>query len=238
MHPTPLCPITGVPASRRIQSISAWLLIGLWRWSFRVATDHQLGKIGHFELWESPCGLAFFEPMLTGDEAFYLELYRRGDFHTMLNASILARTEFRYIAEIVRTGETVLDVGCGEAGLARHLPHATYVGLDPHYYATDTQRDIRNETISQQRSVAPRRIRRGLCLPCPRACRRSTRLCARPRNLHQTRRTSLCCGAEPRFGDNRNSEFCAECTAASSQLVERGCVAGASRPSRSADRSD
>jgi hypothetical protein len=67
MQPTPLCPITGVPASRRIQSISAWLLIGLWRWSFGVATDRQLGNIGHFGLWESPCGLAFFEPMLAGD---------------------------------------------------------------------------------------------------------------------------------------------------------------------------
>jgi len=149
MQPTPLCPITGVPASRRIQSISASLIIGLWRWSFGVATDHQFGNIGHFGLWESPCGLAFFEPMLTGDEAFYLELYRRGDFHRVLNASSLARAEFRYVAEIVRTGETVLDVGCGEGGLARHLRHATYVGLDPHSYTVGTQPDIRNETISQ-----------------------------------------------------------------------------------------
>ena len=30
---------------------------------------------------------------------------------------------------------------------------------------------------------------------------------ARPRNLHETLRTSLCCGAEPRFGNNRDSEF-------------------------------
>lgn len=61
---------------------------------------------------------------------------------------------------------------------------------------------------------------------------------ARPRNLHGTRRTPLCCGAEPRFGNNRDSEFRAECAATSSQAVERGCVAGVSRPSRSADRSD
>ena len=42
---------------------------------------------------ESPCGLAFFEPMLVGDEAFYLELYRRGDFHRALNAPGLARAD-------------------------------------------------------------------------------------------------------------------------------------------------
>jgi len=149
MQPTPLCPITGLPAIRRIQLISASLFIGLWRWSFGVATDRQLGNIEHFGLWESPCGLAFFEPMLVGDEAFYLELYRRGDFHSVLNASSLARAEVRRVAEIVRSGETVLDVGCGKAGLARHLPHATYVGLDPHSYAMGTRPDIRNETISQ-----------------------------------------------------------------------------------------
>jgi hypothetical protein len=80
MQPTPLCPITGLPAIHRIQSISASLLIGLWRWSFGVGTDRQLGNIEHFGLWESPCGLAFFDPMLVGDEAFYHELYRRGDF--------------------------------------------------------------------------------------------------------------------------------------------------------------
>src|SRR5262249_42610552 len=40
--------------------ISVSLLIGLWRWSFGVSTDRQLGR-----LWE--CGLAFFAPMLMGD---------------------------------------------------------------------------------------------------------------------------------------------------------------------------
>ena len=71
MPPTPLYPITGAPAIRRIQSISASLLIGFWRWSFGVATGRQLGNIEHLRLWEAPCGLAFFDPMLVGDEAFY-----------------------------------------------------------------------------------------------------------------------------------------------------------------------
>jgi len=156
MQPTPLCPITGLPAIRCIQSISASLLIGLWRWSFGVETDRQLGNIAHFGLWESPCGLAFFDPMLVGDEAFYRELYRRGDFHRVLSAPSLARAEFRHLAEIVRAGEMVLDVGCGEGGLAGYLPHATYVGLDPHSYSMGTQRDIRNETISKHTLSHPK----------------------------------------------------------------------------------
>lgn len=155
MQSIPLCPITGLPAIHRIQPISARLLIGLWRGSFGVATDRQLGKVEQFGLWESPCGLAFFDPMLGGDEPFYRELYRRGDFHRALNAPGLVRAEFRRAADIVQAGEKVLDVGCGEAGLACHMQHASYVGLEPHRYATAGEPDIRNETISQHAASHP-----------------------------------------------------------------------------------
>jgi SAM-dependent methyltransferase len=149
MPEIPLCPITGLPARRRIQSISGRLIIDLWRWAFRVAADRQLVGIAHFGLWESPCGLAFFEPMLAGDEAFYRDLYRRGNFHRQLTTPVLARGEFKRMAEMLRSGEKVLDVGCGEAGLARHLPYVTYVGLELHSCATAVGPDIRNETIAQ-----------------------------------------------------------------------------------------
>jgi hypothetical protein len=85
MQSIPSCPITGLPATRRIQPISARLISGLWRGAFGVSTDRQLADIDQFGLWESPCGLAFFDPMLEGDEAFYLDLYRRGDFHRALS---------------------------------------------------------------------------------------------------------------------------------------------------------
>src|SRR5260370_258980 len=147
MQSIPLCPITGLPAKRRIQSISARLISGLWRRAFGVSTDRQLDGVDHFGLWESPCGLAFFDPMLPGDEAFYLDLYRRGDFHRALSISRIARAEFRRIAELVRPGDKVLDVGCGEGALGPHLPHATYVGLDPHCYANAAELDVTIETV-------------------------------------------------------------------------------------------
>lgn len=147
MQAAPLCPITGLPATRRIQPISARLITGLWRGTFGVATERQLAGIEHFGLWESPCGLAFFDPMLAGDEAFYHELHRRWDFQRVLAAPGLARPEFLRLAQAVRPGEKVLDVGCGEGGLARHLPQATYVGLDPNSSAMASGLDVRNETI-------------------------------------------------------------------------------------------
>jgi SAM-dependent methyltransferase len=148
MQPIPLCPITGLPAARRIQPVSGRLIIGLWRGAFGISTERQLAGIEHFGLWESPCGLAFFEPMLAGDEAFYRELHRRWDFQRVLAAPGLARPEFKHVAEIVQPGEKVLDVGCAEGGLARHLPHATYVGLDPNFLTTAAGPDVRNETIA------------------------------------------------------------------------------------------
>ena len=148
MQTIPLCPITGLPARRRIQPISARLIGKLWQWSFGVATERQLAGIEHFGLWESPCGLAFFDPMLPGDEAFYLDLYRHGEFHRALNEGP-ERTEFRLIAQMVRPGAKVLDVGCGKAALARHLPHVIYVGLEPHRHAATTGADVRNEPLAQ-----------------------------------------------------------------------------------------
>lgn len=155
MQSIPSCPITGLPATRRIQPISRRLISGLWRGAFGVSTDRQLAGIDQFGLWESPCGLAFFDPMLEGDEAFYLDLYRRGDFHRALSVPRIARAEFKRIAELVRPGDKVLDVGCGEGGLAGHLSHATYVGLDPHCYANTAELDVRTETIAEHGKLHP-----------------------------------------------------------------------------------
>jgi SAM-dependent methyltransferase len=155
MQTAPLCPITGLPAVRRIQRISTRLLIGLWRGTFGVATERQLAGIDHVVLWESPCGLAFFDPMVAGDEAFYLELHRRGDFARVLSAPKSARAEFTRIAELAQPGEKVLDVGCGEGALAPYLPQATYVGLDPHAHAAAAEPDIRSEPLSRHAASHP-----------------------------------------------------------------------------------
>jgi len=143
----PLCPITGLPATRRIQQVSSALLIALWRASFGVSTARQLGAVERFGLWESPCGLAFFHPMIAGDEKFYRDFYRRLNKTSPWRNTLMQRSDFAKVAALIAPDEKVLDVGCGTAPFARHVEHAVYVGLEQNVAANSA--DVRSETASQ-----------------------------------------------------------------------------------------
>ena len=148
----PLCPITGLPAARRIQQVSSAFLIALWR-AFGVSTARQLSEVKRFGLWESPCGLAFFDPMIVGDEQFYQDFYGcLGQAGPWINA-LMPRSDFARVAALIAPDEKVLDVGCGTARFARHVEHATYVGLEQNVASTSA--DIRNETAAQHAAVHP-----------------------------------------------------------------------------------
>lgn len=149
----PLCPITGLPASRRIQQVSGALLIALWRASLGVSTARLLRDVKRFGLWESPCGLAFFHPMIVGDEQFYRDFYRRLGEGGPWRKALVPRSDFARVGALIAPGEKVLDVGCGTARFARHLEHAVYVGLEQ--YVATTSADVRSETVAQHAAAHP-----------------------------------------------------------------------------------
>jgi len=146
----PRCPVTGEPAARLIQLVSARFLRALWRWSHRTDAGPSLAGIARFHLWESPCGLAFFDPMRPGDAAFYRALYTRMGTHDRLSGERAHRHEMEMAARQVPAGATVLDVGCGGASFAAYLPRARYVGLDPVFAdAAPPGRTVLPETAEQ-----------------------------------------------------------------------------------------
>jgi 2-polyprenyl-3-methyl-5-hydroxy-6-metoxy-1,4-benzoquinol methylase len=151
----PLCPITGLPASRRIQAVSADLLTALWRHTFRVDATSSLHGIRRFTLWESPCGLAFFDPMRAGDGSFYAGLYNGMRFHEDMARQHAAREDFAYAASFIAPGQRVLDVGCGTGAFSRSIPQASYQGIDAHAdrYATDA--GILPQTVEQHAAQNP-----------------------------------------------------------------------------------
>jgi SAM-dependent methyltransferase len=144
----PLCPVTGLPAVRLIQSISSDLLNGLWRASFGVATAGQLGTGRRFGLWESPCGLIFFDPMIAGDRSFYRDLYTDFGKDGPWTEGTSERGDYTRAAALVKPQDRVLDVGCGAADFSRYVRQATYVGLDDNYLGVGAAADIRNESLA------------------------------------------------------------------------------------------
>ncbi|MGA0595019.1 class I SAM-dependent methyltransferase [Enterovirga sp. CN4-39] len=129
---TPLCPVTGEPAIRRVQWVSARLLADLWRYTLRVDARPSFRGTKRFGLWESPTGLYFFDPMRQGDAGFYTTLYSRlSDRYYPREGH--PRAEFRLAARHVAPGDRVLDVGCGFGAFRYEVRHAEYTGLDPHF---------------------------------------------------------------------------------------------------------
>ena len=151
----PPCPITGQAGSRLIQLIPSNLLIGLWKASFRVAAGAQLGAGRHFGLWESPCGLVFFDPMIAGDRDFYRNLYPAWTRDGPWSPAARPRADYGRAAALIRAGDRVLDVGCGAGAFAACIPHATFIGLDDNYPATGATTDIRNESLAAHSAAHP-----------------------------------------------------------------------------------
>jgi 2-polyprenyl-3-methyl-5-hydroxy-6-metoxy-1,4-benzoquinol methylase len=144
----PACPITGRPAVRHVQWVTARLLTDLWRIVFKTDARPSFRGVDRFGLWESPTGLYFFDPPLEGDRAFYVR------FYAMLNAEKLyshkaIRHEFLIAARRIEAGARVLDVGCGFATFRSCVPQATYTGLDPHFAEGGAIDGVRNETLAQ-----------------------------------------------------------------------------------------
>jgi len=152
----PPCPITGEPAQRLVQNISTELLTDLWKYGFRVDTSRAFTGEKRIGMWESPCGLIFFEPRTEGDGEFYRKLYRnvRADYR-LYECDPQGRIDFRIAAEHIRPGDKVLEIGPGAWGLKPHVPHADYLGLEPHLSPSEAREDIVCETIEEHARKHP-----------------------------------------------------------------------------------
>ncbi len=144
----PLCPVTGRPAIRHVQWVSARLLRDLWRIEYHVDASALFRGIDRFGLWESPTGLYFFDPPLEGDRAFYAAFYGWIQGLRLFSENSVRR-EFEMAAQSIEAGARVLDVGCGLANFHFCLPQADYTGLDPHMAKDGESPKVRGETLRQ-----------------------------------------------------------------------------------------
>lgn len=124
--------MTGRPAKRLVQWVSAEILAKIWKWTINVDVRPSFGDVKRFGLWESPTGLYFFDPMLAGDAGFYTSFYGKLGMDRYAGAD-RPRGEFRLAAAHIRDGDAVLDVGCGFGAFRFAVPGSRYTGLDPHF---------------------------------------------------------------------------------------------------------
>src|SRR5207302_6603672 len=110
----PLCPITGQAAARHIQTIKSRFIEDLWRYEFGVDASGTFAAQSSLDLWESPTGLHFFDPMIEGDGVFYTNLYAALEKRGLLGRNCI-RYEFEMAMRNIHAADRVLDVGCGTA---------------------------------------------------------------------------------------------------------------------------
>src|SRR5258708_3827631 len=75
-------------------------------------------------LYDAVTGLSFFDPLITGDAAFYAAICRRPGYYRA------DKVEFQIAARHIPPGSRVLEVGAGIGHFVGHLREADYLGLE------------------------------------------------------------------------------------------------------------
>ena len=136
----PRCPVTGTSNVRRVHGVSLNTVVDIWRRGQGVDVKRLFEGLDRLSLYESDCGVWFFDPMIVGDERFYSEYYTRQNVHALLNYKGEHRVDYKRAASYTPKGALLLDVGSGPGVFRGHLGHARYRGLDPYAsaYADDS----------------------------------------------------------------------------------------------------
>jgi len=131
-----------------LQTLSVTDLEMLYTKSHQVSI-RRLFKEAELVMVECPdCGLRFFSPCVTGDEAFYNSLQHADWYY------VDSKHEFEFVAGMIAPHETVLDVGSGRGAFAALIGNSgRYVGLDFSDQACEAAaRDgisVRNEDVAE-----------------------------------------------------------------------------------------
>jgi len=119
------CPLCGGAALSLQENIPSEQLAAVYR------KETGLDVAGHFEgvpalacLACDACSLRFFDPPVTGNAAFYQGLMANGWYYAA------EKWEFAEAAACLRSGDRVLEIGCGRGLWADTLPGIDYTGLE------------------------------------------------------------------------------------------------------------
>lgn len=146
------CPLCNSKITKRLEIVQRIQLQKLYfkltGESFDYLLNQDLSEI-HCE----KCGLIFFEPMITGDAAFYSVL-QKFDWYYMTD-----KEEYHYVKQFIKKSDKVLDVGAGKGAFSKLLPTPNFIGLELGNAAGEMAKKIgvhiKNELIQEHADKYP-----------------------------------------------------------------------------------
>ncbi len=120
------CPLNVQHTTRHEESVPIAILSAAAQRELDIDTSAEfrgVDEIGRYTCAE--CGLEFFSPPVTGSLNFYQQLTNQPWYQPV------GKFEYSVAAELIKPGETVLDIGCGDGRFSEHVPEAMFTGLAP-----------------------------------------------------------------------------------------------------------
>lgn len=116
------CLLCGEHPTRLAQRIPATKLIEAYRAQLGVVPNLCVDEVRYLTC--PSCGLRFFDPQVTGDEAFYSSLQKISWYYSP------AKQEFALAADYIGSADHVLEIGAGRGLFLREIEPASYTGLE------------------------------------------------------------------------------------------------------------
>lgn len=123
----PACPLTGSQHIQVLEEVPTSLLVDCYHQNLGINVASEFRGVERLQLCRClDSHVIFFYPAVTGSSKFYERLQNFDWYYPA------AKFEYQRAATWIKTGDRVLDIGCGAAQFANYIPDASYHGLEPH----------------------------------------------------------------------------------------------------------
>ncbi|MBS1788529.1 MAG: methyltransferase domain-containing protein [Acidobacteria bacterium] len=153
----PCCPMCQTAELELLETLTVADLGRLYTRRLRISVRSEFNGNNALDFYRClVCDLRFFWPMCTGSDKFYGELHHRDWYY------LEKKSEYLTARQWLKTGDTVLDVGCGYGFFSDHVQEVKdcrFVGLELTETAAQAAvrrgLDVRREPIEQHAHQYP-----------------------------------------------------------------------------------